>query len=142
MFNPLPGNLKMIDPERSFSFRSLGTTDHGGTILAALTMNGREFPYEYWRDQAGESDPWYEITLGSVGASPTACIQHGVEAAQFENESEYSEAVIAVIEATLAYETIGYAQNRGDGYNRLSHGGVEYQLSDFGPYFETSGGAK
>jgi len=136
MFQPVPRQITMTDSERGFSWRDVGSTEKGEVGISALTLDGREIPYEFrvdWRtDEEGE---WYDIQLGAFGYSLVGDLMWGLGRVDFESDAERHAAVMVAIEATLAWLPGGRGLERGDGYNRATFKGVQYRLSDFGPYF-------
>ena len=143
MFHPVPRQFTMTDPERGYAWRALGSTQQGEVKIAGLTINGREFPYEYRVElQQDESNDWYDIKLGAFGSSVAGQLDHGLTAVEFASPEGREAAVMVAIEALLAWLPGGRALERGDGYNRATFKGVQYRLSDFGPYLDTAGTSK
>lgn len=139
MFQPVPRQFTMTDPERGYSWRSHGSTDRGEVSIAALTIDGVEIPYEYRVDERrDESTPWYDVQLGALGSSIAGQVQRGLTPHNWTSDAEREAAVLIAIEAILAWRPGGRGVVRGDGYNRATFKGVQYRLSDFGPYFETA----
>lgn len=143
MFQPIPRQFTMTDSERGYHWRALGSTQQGEVRIAAVTIGGREILYEYRREhRPDELTDWYEIRLGVFGSSVAGQLDHGLEPVEFASDEEREAAVMVAIEATLAWLPSGRALEHGDGYNRVTFRGVQYRLSDFGPYFETTGSEK
>ena len=137
MFELVTGQMEMTDPERGFSWRALGSTQRGEVHIAALTIEGTEIPYEYRVDERrDEPTPWYEVQPGVFGSSIAGQVQHGLVQHRWSSDAEREAAALVAIEATLAWRPSGYGLLRGDGYNRATFKGVQYRLSDFGPYFK------
>jgi len=136
MFQPGLERFTLVDPERGYSLRSLGSRDRGEIFMAAVTIGGIEIPLEYRIDhQLDDSGTWYDLSITAVGRSIVSEIQSGLVTATFDSDEEREAAVMVAVEALLAYKTIGFTPERGDGYNRTTVKGVQYRLSDFGPYF-------
>jgi chorismate synthase len=109
----------------------------GEVEISALTVDGREIPYEFRVDQQVDDEgEWYDVQLGAFGYSVAGAIQWGLGRVDFASVDEREAAVLLAIEATLAWLPGGRGVERGDGYNRSTFNGVQYRLSDFGPYFE------
>lgn len=143
MFEPVPRQFTMTDPERGYSWRTLGSTDRGEVEIAPLTIDGVEIPYEYRVDERrDEPTPWYDVQLGAFGHSVAGQIQHGLTRHRWASDAEREAAVLIAIEATLAWRPGGRGIVRGDGYNRATLKDKQYRLSDFGPYFETAEATK
>ena len=143
MFQPLPHKPTMIDPERGYSWQALGATGRGEVLIAALAIEGVEIPYEYRvEERRDELTPWYDVQLDAFGHSIAGQLQQGLTQHHWTSDAEREAAAIVAIEATLAWRTMGRSIVREDGYNRATFKGVQYRLSDFGPYFETADAAK
>jgi hypothetical protein len=139
MFQPVPIQFTMSDPERGYSWRAAGSTDRGEIAIAGLTMDGIEIPYEYRIEhRLDDTGEWYEIKLGAFGSSIAGQLHSALLPVRFATVEEREAAVLVAIEATLAWLPSGDGLGRGDGYNRATFRGVQYRLSDFGPYFEKS----
>jgi hypothetical protein len=137
MFQPVLRQLFMADPIRGYRWRSVGATERGEVEIAALTMEGREIPYEFRVDGHVDDDgEWYDLQLGAFGYSVAGAIKYGLGRVDFTSEVEREADVLVAIEATLAWLPGGRGVHRGDGYNRSTFKGVQYTLSDFGPYFD------
>lgn len=141
MFQPEPRQLLMTDPDRGCSWRNVGSTQQGEVEIAAITIDGREIPYEFRVDhRADDGGGWYDVQLGAFGYSVAGAIQWGLGRVDFASDEDREAAVLVAMEATLAWLPGGRGLERGDGYNRSTFKGVQYRLSDFGPYFEKAAG--
>lgn len=129
----------MTDPERGYSWRTVGTTDMGEVEIAVLTIDGIEIPYEYRVvERRDESTPWYDVQLGAFGSSVAGQVLHALKQHYWGSDAEREAAVLVAIEATLAWRPGGRGVVRGDGYNRATVRNNQYRLSDFGPYYATA----
>ncbi|MBH0116890.1 hypothetical protein I6E52_08515 [Salinibacterium sp. NG253] len=108
--------------------------------IVAITVDGVEVPYEYYvQEKRNETEPWFDVEIGAFGTSPTGQLKMGLSPVYFDSAKERDPVVLLAIEAVLAWEPIGLGMRRGDGYNRCTFKGVQYRLSDFGPYFDDEG---
>ena len=140
MFRPVPRTYSMKDPERGYLWRDLGSTQKGEIDIASITIAGQEIVYEYHVDEQRDSTGvWCDIQLGMFGASVAGQIRERIETVKFSLDTEREAAILVAIEATLAWLPSGLALEKGDGYNRLTYKGIQYRLSDFGPYFNDVG---
>lgn len=139
MFQPVPRQSTMSDPDRGYTWQAAGATERGEVQIAAVTIEGKQIPYEYRVDNRKDADgEWYDVQLGSFGSSLAGQLDSGLTPVAFANAAEREAAILIAIEATLAWRPAGRGIERGDGYNRSTFRGVQYRLSDFGPYFDTS----
>lgn len=139
MFQPVPGQFTMVDPERSYTFRTVGSTDRGEIDIAVVTVNGQEVPFEYRVEpRSDETGVWYEINLGAFGYSVAGDLHYGLGRVTFASDAERRAMVFVAIEGVLVWSPGGYGVERGDGYSRLNFDGKQYRLSDFGPYLENA----
>jgi len=139
MFQPVPRELFMVDADRGYSWRDVGSTQQGEVEISAVTVGGREIPYEFRVEQHDDDEgKWNDVQLGAFGYSVAGEYQWGLGRVDFASDDEREAAILVTIEATLAWLPGGHGVERGDGYNRCTFKGVQYRLSDFGPYFETA----
>ncbi|GHD81629.1 hypothetical protein CLV85_0258 [Salinibacterium amurskyense] len=140
MFQLSESDTRMTDPDRRITWRHVGNIEQGLVSIAAITVNGVEIPYEYRVEQElDKSDPWYNIQLGAFGTSPIGQLEMGLSPVYFDSAQDRDPIVLLAIEAVLAWSPYGLGMRRGDGYNRCTFKGVQYRLSDFGPYFDDEG---
>ncbi|CAO1654420.1 Immunity protein 50 of polymorphic toxin system [Salinibacterium sp. NYA9b] len=136
MFQTNGSRTEMTDPERGLSWRVVGRIEQGLVSIVAITVDGVEVPYECRvEEQRGESEPWYDIEIGAFGTSPIGQLEMGLSPVYFDSAENRDPVVLLAIEAVLAWRPQGLGVRRGDGYNRCTFKGVQYRLSDFGPYF-------
>ncbi|MGJ8722020.1 MAG: hypothetical protein ACSHW9_09250 [Salinibacterium amurskyense] len=142
MFQTNGSKTEMTDSERGLSWRLVGVIDQNTVTIAAITVDGVEIPYEYYvQEKRNESEPWFDIEIGAFGTSPTGQLTLGLSPVYFGSATERDPVVLLAIEAVLAWEPHGAGMRRGDGYNRCTFKGVQYRLSDFGPYFSDASDA-
>ncbi|MBH0110177.1 hypothetical protein I6E81_08350 [Salinibacterium sp. NG22] len=140
MFQTNGSSTEMTDSERGLSWRVVGRIEQGLVIIVAITVNGLEIPYEYSvREKRTESGSWFDIEIGAFGTSPIGQLEMGLSPVYFDSAQDRDPVVLLAIEAVLAWEPHGAGMRRGDGYNRCTFKGVQYRLSDFGPYFDDEG---
>lgn len=136
MFTRGPGRFELSDAVRGLHFSLLTSYEHGYVTVAMLTSRGMRVPFEYTVDQRqSEGGVYYEVVIGHFGYSDIANARFGTGRAEFASDELRSRTILEAGEAVLAFEPMGHALERGDGYNRLSLWGRRYTLSDFGDYF-------
>lgn len=127
----------MLDAERGYGWRSVGSTQHGVVSIAVVTIDGHEVPFEYQvQPKLDESGEWYDIQLGAFGYSQAGEFHWGTGRASFASEEDRKAAILLAIEGVLAWLPGGRGLEHEDGYGRVMFEGKQYRLGDFGPYFE------
>lgn len=135
MFEPVPDQFTMVDSERGYGFRVVGSTERGEVDIATVTMSEQEIPFEYRVEpRADENGPWYEIALGAFGYSLAGELYYGLGRVAFRSDAERRAAVLVAIEALLVWRPDGLGVERGNGYNRVAFEGRHLLLSDVGSY--------
>jgi hypothetical protein len=99
---------------------------------------GKSLTYDYQLWPPGdEPGSWYNVEAFRLTSRSFGVPHFEIEAEDWAVTAEREKVVLTAIEAVLVLSSFGPSPvpPREDGYFRATFRGVQYRLSDFGPYF-------